>query len=481
MEAAISAIAGDLFGRLISFLINKCTDKATIDEKLERLQQLLLRIHAVVTEADGRYITNPWMLMQLKLLVASMYRGYHILDIFRYKSLVENIAHDEVRSSLHTRLTSSIPLKRVRAITATTRIFSESDDLHHVLENLEAAIANMSEFVLLLVGCESMSRRPFDTYLYIDNFMFGRHIEKQQVITTLLQNPEHHDVLPVIGGYRVGKKALVGHVCNNDRIRSYFASILFINGESICRRIEQAKLSNERTLTIVEFLTDVDDDDWLKFYSNLVATTAKGSKVIIISRIRNLARFGTTKTVFLNSLSHEEFSYLFKKLAFGSTDEKDYPHMVSIANELAILLGGSLIPANVVADLLRTNLNIQFWLRILRRFKGMVDNNLSRYGEHPKNILENERPIDLTSFISSCHGSLRLMPPRVERDKDCPKRKPPNVSLGDLIRGCTIPKGEFMLVAWESRIAPYTKHVCVAACTDDNGCRTSARKRRSII
>ena len=140
-----------------------------------------------------------------------------------------------------------------------------------------------------------------------------------------------------------------------------------------------------------------------------------------------------------------------------------------------------MIPENVIADMLRKNFNLQFWLRILRRFKGMVENNLTKYGVHPKEILENERPIDLSAFISSCSSSLRLMPPRVETN-DFSNKDPPKVSLGDLIRGCRIPTGEFMLVAWESRIPPYTKHICVAACTDENkGCTTSRRKRPSSI
>ncbi|XP_062200957.1 putative disease resistance protein RGA3 [Phragmites australis] len=476
MEAAISAITGDLISRVLSYLIRKCTDKPAIDESLERLQQLLLRIHAVVEEADGRYITNSRMLIQLKLLVESMYQGYHMLDIFRYKSLVESFIHDDSK-------TSSIPSKRSRTISSTMRSFAGSNNVWSVLKSLEGTIANMTEFVVLLGGCERICHRPYDTYLYIDHFMFGRHVEKQQIMNTLLNDPGYHGaptVLPVIGGCRVGKKTLVSHVSKNDRIQSHFSSILFINGDSIWR-MENAKLSNERTLAVVEFVTDVDDDNWVKFYSTIAHMTAEGSKVIIISRIRNLARFGTVKTIFLNSFSHEEYRYLFKKLAFGSTDEKDHPHLVSIANELAIVLRGSLVTANVIADLLRRNIDIQFWLRIFRRFKGMVDYNLSKYSDHPKDILDNERPIDITTLFSSHPVSRCLMPPRVERD-DCPKRKLAHVYFGDLMKGgIAIPNDEFVVVGWESRLPPYTRFVNDVECAvEKHGSTTSGRKRRYI-
>jgi hypothetical protein len=58
------------------------------------------------------------------------------------------------------------------------------------------------------------------------------------------------------------------------------------------------------------------------------------------------------------------------------------------------------------------------------------------------------------------------MPPHTEDDgsiKDLPK-----VIFGDLIAGSAIlPKEEFELVAWESRIPPYKKFVNVAKFSDE--------------
>ncbi|XP_052134370.1 uncharacterized protein LOC127752958 isoform X3 [Oryza glaberrima] len=382
MEVALSAIASDLINRLTSFLMKKYMESTSIDDKMKRLKELLLRVHIVVEEADRRCITNPMMLMQLKMLAESMYRGYYMLDTIKYKS-----PKDEEGGPL---------------------------------------------------------------------------------------------VLPIIGGCRVGKKTLVSHVCGDERIRSYFRSILYINGDNMWG-MEHTKFKRERTLIVGEFFTDIDEDDWVKFYCTVSQMTDRGSKVIIISRIGKLARFGTVKTVCLNSLSQEEYSYLFKMLAFGSIDEKDHPKMAMVANDLAVVLGGSLITANVVADLLRRNHDFQLWNSVLQRFKEMVKSNLSKYGEHPKDIIEKEHPIDITRFGSSYRTRLHLMPPRVERD-DSPNRKKPSLLFRDLIAGCAaIPDGDFELVTWESRIPPHTKYVqsAVAFVNGKNGCTTSTRKRRS--
>ena len=69
METVIAAVAGELVSRFISFTINKYySSYECLEEKGERLQRLLMRVHTVVEEADARYITNSGMLMQLKIL-----------------------------------------------------------------------------------------------------------------------------------------------------------------------------------------------------------------------------------------------------------------------------------------------------------------------------------------------------------------------------------------------------------------------------
>lgn len=328
-------------------------------------------------------------------------------------------------------------------------------------------VSNMAEFVLLLGGCERMFRSPYDTYLYVDNFMFGRHIEKQQVINILLQeNPTPAPtVLPIIGTGRVGKKTLVAHVCNNQKVLSHFSSILHLNGESFCKTEHEAFIQAGRTLVVVEFTSDVDDETWRKFYSSTAAHVGRGSKIIIITKVQRLTRFGTVRPVCLNSFSPEEYSYLFKVLAFGSTNPEEYPQLASIANEIAAVLGGSMITANVYADVLRKNQSAKFWFSVLKKYSNVVRSNLSEFGEHPKHLMDKDHPIDISNIASSS-TPLHLMPPHRENDdstKDLPK-----VMFGDLIAGSAIlPKEEFELVAWESRIPPYKKFLNVAKYSDE--------------
>ncbi|CAM0908369.1 unnamed protein product [Alopecurus aequalis] len=463
MEVAISAVAGEIVSRFISFLMNKYNSNshAQLEEEkvAERLQELLIRVGTIIEEADSRYITNFGMMMQLKTLSEAMYRGYCVLDILRYRAFQDGSAFNtEVRinDSSISNLYSDIPRKRFRA-TIQKDNKARRMESHGAVESLEIAIANIGEFVVLLGGCERMSRRPYDVYLYTGNFMFGRHVEKQKLLSFLLENndpPGDHPpaVLPIIGGVAVGKKSLVSHVCGDERVRSRFSSVLQLTGESFMRTLDHGWTVEGMILVIIEFASDVDDDEWKKFHT-FVIRMGSGTKIIILSRLKKLARFGSVKPIFLNSLSYDELRYLFKTLAFGSVDPAQHPRLVQIADEFAkdLHMQGSLVATNAFADVLRRNLDIQFWNFILVKWIRMIKRNLSIYGVHPNSLIEEGRLVDITEF--SLHPL--TMAPYTTTNVPV-KKQTPSVTFGELAADpSVIPKEDFILVSWKSRIPPH--------------------------
>ncbi|CAN6311597.1 unnamed protein product [Urochloa humidicola] len=474
MEVVLSAVSGEILSRLISFIIKKHTERSCLEEKLERLKQLLLRVHTVVEEAEGRYITNPKMVAQLRMLVDGMYRGYHVLNTVRLMPFEEDPLQKQVTPSS----SLSTSLKRTRAASTVMRTSMPLDhELQASLENLETVVANMTEFVILLGGCKQMHKRPYDTYIHIDNFMFNRLVEKQELMNALLQDNYPvgaPGVIPVIGAYRVGKKSLVGYACNDDTVRSHFSSVLHLKSNNFMK-VSGETFMPVRTLVVVEFVSDVEDSEWVKFYSAILHMGG-GSKVIIISRFQEISRFGTVKPILLRSLSHAEFCYLFKVLAFGATDPENHPQLESIAMEFAANINGLLLVGNMLADMLRKNQNVQFWFHILKRFRNSLERNFSKFGEHPKQLLERNRPTDITMLISPS-APLRLMPSHDE-SSFC-KKELSKVKFGDLVIGSNtiLPKELFQVIIWESRIPPFTKFIanCIV---EKHPCTSSDNKRR---
>jgi hypothetical protein len=146
MEVVLSAAAGDLVSRFFSFLLSKYSNVACSEEekRVERLQQLLLRAHMVVEEADRRYITNSGMLLQLKMLSRAMYHGYNALDTFKCNQLIKEGSKDVTTNESFASYLGT-PLKRFRANGGiSNHKVDNSCNLQDALLKLETVISNMT-------------------------------------------------------------------------------------------------------------------------------------------------------------------------------------------------------------------------------------------------------------------------------------------------------------------------------------------------
>ena len=178
----------------------------------------------------------------------------------------------------------------------------------------------------------------------------------------------------------------------------------------------------------------------------------RGSKIIILSRLKTLDRFRSVKPIFLSAMSSEKLKYLLKTLAFGSVDPTEHPQLVKLADEFGKLLHNvpdTLIAINILADVLRMNLNVQYWLCILDKGLRYIKRNLSTYGVQPSMLLEEDHRVDIKDFalpprsMIPCTANFSI------------KKELPSLTLGELIRDSSVtPKQDFIIIAWESSIPP---------------------------
>jgi hypothetical protein len=209
----------------------------------------------------------------------------------------------------------------------------------------------------------------------------------------------------------------------------------------------------------------------------------RGCKVIILfSRDEDLKKLGTTKPISVNRLPLEEYRYLFRTLALGSANPAEHPRLAAIVEELAILLGGSLISANFTAHAMRKKPDASFWLCKLNMIRSTVKLNMSRFGAHPNELFDRGLPSHLDD--NGCHYLLSPGAPSciipsasspgiVSGNKNLPKVKWDFLAeAGDVVP----PKGDFELISWESRLPPYTSFVhsvqYVPSCVGDKQWRS---------
>uniref|UniRef100_A0A0E0C7B7 Disease resistance N-terminal domain-containing protein n=1 Tax=Oryza meridionalis TaxID=40149 RepID=A0A0E0C7B7_9ORYZ len=456
MDTIFSAVLGDLFSRSISFVIDiyHHHHQGGVEENLQQLHRMLLRIQAVVEEADSRCITNQAMLLQLRMLRDVMFRGYYFVDNFRYR-IFQAQAKDEVGDhSLD--LPPFNPLERFFISTRASKIASEileKKELQKMLGRLETIVSDMQEFVVLSSSYPRITRQPYCSYVLLENCMFGRHAELERVIKFLLeQHPlcgaKGIDVLPITGPGRVGKSTLVEHVCRDERVRKCFSTIVFYSPDSIDNG-DMVLLPDTRAI---------------KYRNPASGEHLRGdpitsvSKIIITSRSRKIESFGTTKALQLDFLPKEAFWYLFKTVAFGSTNPED-PKLASICMEIADLVNGSFMESNVVGSILRSNLSAQFWYNFLKRLKYFTDRHFRLLGEHPRDSYKSNRGRTYIWMHKNYYGDSDAATYNLYHANSAGLNNLPMLRMSDMLIGNVKPQKKCEALEWQSSIPPYYSYI----------------------
>ncbi|CAD6254629.1 unnamed protein product [Miscanthus lutarioriparius] len=411
------------------------------------------------------------MLLQLKMLMEGMYEGHYMLDRFKIQHAEEDKVEGEVRSLAMSTLTAAKRLRFTSAITKDTPAAfgtGGTANLKGILDSLEAKIQDMREFVMLLGSCPRLPRQPDCTYLFMDKCMFGRHAEKEHVINFLLANDDTHDdcpnlgILPIIGPHRVGKKTLVQHACKDERVRDFFSKILFFKGDDLENGEFAASLeaaSGKKCLFVVEFHWNLDEAAWANLKSSFQKVAGHGSKVLLIGRTHEVAKFGTALPVWMKSLSQEEYWYYFKALAFGSMDPDEHPKLASLGMQLATELKGSFLGANILGEMLRSNPNAQFWHAILSSVRALVQEHMFSVGVHPEDLLERNVPVGFTnvSFVGAQSQGCLVYD---LREAGPGEDELPLPTSREVLTGVKVPaEDRFDVLVWKSRIPPYCSYI----------------------
>ncbi|RLN34497.1 hypothetical protein C2845_PM03G18550 [Panicum miliaceum] len=84
-----------------------------------------------------------------------------------------------------------------------------------------------------------------------------------------------------------------------------------------------------------------------------------------------------------------------RTLTFGSTDAKMHPRLMYLTMEITRTMNSSLIGANVTARLLRDNFDARFWCKVLVFLRGSFQKHVTKFGEHPFDLMNQDRPANL--------------------------------------------------------------------------------------
>lgn len=358
-ETIISAILGDAVSRVISHLIGHyCRhQRQSTEAKLQMIRHKLVRIHSAVEEARGKQIVNDGTLQWLSELIVAEHQGNYLLDCIKH-DLDEGDEDDDAK--VVSSLSRFNPAKRarisVRNILPQRRDLT-IDEIDRVAERLQGVCDGLREFIMLLGTCQPV-RRPLATNIFRHGQMFGRHVEKERIISFLLHGDDTRlAVLPIVGDTGVGKTTLVQHACDDARVRSHFEVIMLLD---FAYTSAAAAATSERSLVlrpkhVIGDAGGIDVSDPLQLVEwdfgsrrflmvfedvgmrqkqvleELLPRTrcTAGSKIVVTTNNRLAATIGTVKPIMLQVLPFPEYWFFFRAHAFSGRDLEESPRLVA--------------------------------------------------------------------------------------------------------------------------------------------------------
>ncbi|KAJ1701464.1 hypothetical protein LUZ63_001243 [Rhynchospora breviuscula] len=385
--------------------ISKFQMHQDLDVSLNMLEEQLLKLNAAFVEARQRRITNPKLLEWWAKLIEDSYRGdyYH-----------RTIKH---QNSLPGCEDTDSPTNRAakRRRTIRTLLFGDEEmkNLYDLLTRLQGI-----DVRLFLQMVHAQPRRPMRRYLYMERErLFGRDKEIGQVMNFLLKpiqaGENNVSLLPIVGPWQRGKTSLALRCFYDSKVQDHFSLKSYIriaqrdiNFGYCCNLISKAiqkqhklwetnyddlgtllamlkqNLSKQRFLLVLDDVYNVDPMVWNDLWECLNCGE-KGSKVIFVSNIfhyemyykdGHIGRYDNKiewtadaeMPVMIDGLSEDDHLAFFYEHALGGADPDDYPMLKEMGREMAKKMNGSIWPVTMLGEILRDNLNDQFWSKFLQ-------------------------------------------------------------------------------------------------------------------
>lgn len=348
--------------------------------KFEKLKQLMLILGSVIEEVKGRQVTNESFLQWLGELIEGMYQGQYMLDTMEFQSN-----------------------------NSSSRFNHKSfDELQCVVKKLCDLESNVAIFLKILKHCRPLGGSVTYYLNMNDDRMFGRDLEKVQMIN-FLQSEELGDsgnvrILSITGGEGHGKTTLAAYFYNEIWVRNRFSLSVWLDGACLQdptiffgKLLDHLPSSSSATSVDAEqfvplgetvkkrlrnemFLLVIDNAHYLNMaiwsiVKDCLKSGKRGSKLIITSRMDEVIQVGTVESITLDAMRKGEYCCFFKNLVFGRNCPEEYVRLTMIAKEIASMLNGSPLAAKAMAARLKENISIQHWENILKTLNPVRQSN----------------------------------------------------------------------------------------------------------
>ncbi|KAK3446892.1 hypothetical protein EUGRSUZ_A02517, partial [Eucalyptus grandis] len=334
MSEVVSSILGPLLEKLASSTVEEIQLVGGVKDDQEKLKNKLEMIEKVLADAEQKQTKEEAMRLWLSRLKDFCYDVEDVLDEFEARALWRQA-----------RLTEYLTLKsKVHYQAPWLSNFIFQFKMAHKMKKLRKRLDGINEertqFNLSsdVANKIIVPRRETHSFVSPSN-VIGRINETKSIIELLISSDDGGattiEIIPIIG---------MGEKCD-----SWALEML----QNQLRHLVEDK----RCLFVMDDVWEVTREDWVGL-RDLLGGVSEGSKIIVTSRNQSIASImGTVPPLNLANLSREDSLILFVNCAFDQGQEKNYPDLMVIGEEIVSKCGGNPLAVKTLGSLLFSKKN----------------------------------------------------------------------------------------------------------------------------
>ncbi|TYG38716.1 hypothetical protein ES288_D13G246200v1 [Gossypium darwinii] len=388
-ETFLFNIAERVLEKLVHLSVQEIRLAFNVKTELERLEDTMSNIKAVLLDAERQQHHNEKLHLCMWKLRDIFYDAEDVIDDFKCEALRKQDAINHPNINLKVQFLASCCTSLPPSFSL--RMGYKIKDINRRLDELA------TEWNSFALGPRSDDRHVLrrETSSFVDySDVIGRDEDKENIISMLMKPSDDGNipVIPIVGIGGLGKTTLAQLVYNDDRITRLFPLKIWIcvseefdlsrllkliiksvnDGERCDDSTLDALQARLRSLLNDKFLLVLDDvwnenqAKWVELRNLLRSTDGfLSSKIIVTTRSLNVASImSSIPPYILKGLSLEDCLTLFIKWAFNDGNERHYPNLIRIGEEIVKKCKGVPLAVRTLGSLLFQKTDESDWIYI---------------------------------------------------------------------------------------------------------------------